>query len=277
MTADLGAAALALARAGLHVFPVQAGGKAPATAHGLLDATRDPQQIAGWWRRWPAANIGVSCGPSGLAVVDLDGPEAVAGWTALLDRHPDTPRAVKVRTPREGGWHLWYAAHPGRDLRNSTSRLAEKVDTRGVGGYVIAPPSTRPDGAYQWATGPDVDRLPPLPGWVLDLLDPPHREPQARPPAGSITAAGASRYVQRAIEAEVQAVLDAAAGTRNARLNAASFSLGTLAGAGLLDQEAAALALTLAGEAAGLQPREVAGTVRSGLAAGVARPRRVSA
>ena len=132
MTCDRLAAALALAGGGCQVFPVRPGGKAPATAHGVLDATADLERIAGWWRRWPAANVGVACGPSGLAVVDLDGPEAVAGWMGLLDRHPGTPRAVKVRTPREGGWHLWYAARPDRPLRNSVSRLAVKVDTRGA-------------------------------------------------------------------------------------------------------------------------------------------------
>ncbi len=285
MTCDLPAAALALAGAGCHVFPVRPGGKAPATAHGVLDATRDRGRIAGWWRRWPAANVGVACGPSGLAVVDLDGPEAVAGWMALLGRHPGTRRAVKVRTPREGGWHLWYAARPDRQLRNSASRLAVKVDTRGAGGYVIAPPSMRPDGAYRWAAGlaPDLDRLPLLPGWVLDFLEPPRAEPAraARPshfPAG----ASGSRYAVRAVEREVQAVLDAPAGTRNWQLNRSAFNLGTLVGAGLLDRAEATRVLSLAGQAAGLHAREVSGsdgrsgTVGSGLVAGIARPRRAS-
>ncbi len=285
MTCDLLGAALALAGGGCHVFPVRPGGKAPATAHGVLDATGDLERIAGWWRRWPAANVGVACGPSALAVVDLDGPEAVAGWMALLDRHPGTPRAVKVRTPREGGWHLWYATRPDRPLRNSASRLAVKVDTRGAGGYVIAPPSMRPDGAYRWAAGlaPDLHRLPLLPGWVLDLLEPPRAEPATAARPWHVSAgAGGSRYAVGAVEGEVQAVLDAPAGTRNWQLNRSAFNLGTLVGAGLLDRAEATRALTLAGQAAGLHAREVSGsdgrsgTVASGLAAGIARPRQVS-
>jgi len=149
---------------------------------------------------------------------------------------------------------------------------------------VIAPPSMRPDGAYRWAAGlaPDLDRLPLLPGWVLDLVKPPCAEPAlgATPPA--VHPRGGSRYAVRAVEWEIQAVLDAPAGSRNWQLNRSAFNLGTLVGAGLLDRAEATRALTLAGEAAGLHPREVSGsdgrsgTVGSGLAAGIARPRRAS-
>ena len=34
-------------------------GKHPRTQNGLKDASTDPAVIAGWWKRWPAANIGI--------------------------------------------------------------------------------------------------------------------------------------------------------------------------------------------------------------------------
>jgi Bifunctional DNA primase/polymerase, N-terminal len=75
-TNQLGAAALAYATLGYRVLPLhhpvatnaiqergmrcscgdracEAVGKHPLTAHGLNDATRDPVQLARWWRGWP--------------------------------------------------------------------------------------------------------------------------------------------------------------------------------------------------------------------------------
>src|SRR6516162_1082533 len=34
-------------------------GKHPRTAHGLKDATTDPEQIRKWWMKWPTANLGM--------------------------------------------------------------------------------------------------------------------------------------------------------------------------------------------------------------------------
>lgn len=46
---------------------------------------------------------------------------------------------------------------------------AGRADTRGRGGYVVAPPSRRPDDAYRWRTVPG--RLATIPAWVFDLLE----------------------------------------------------------------------------------------------------------
>src|SRR5262245_44021260 len=53
--------------------PCTRAGKHPRTPHGLLEASLDPDQIRAWWRRWPAANIGIRTGStSGLLALDLD-------------------------------------------------------------------------------------------------------------------------------------------------------------------------------------------------------------
>jgi hypothetical protein len=66
--------ALALAARGWHVFPCLPGGKRPALRGNWQDlATTDPDQVSAWWAR-AAYNIGISCGPSGLVVIDLDAP-----------------------------------------------------------------------------------------------------------------------------------------------------------------------------------------------------------
>lgn len=59
--ASLGQAALAYARVGVAVFPVEPRGKRPLTVHGFQDATTSAERIRGWWKRWPQANIGLPC------------------------------------------------------------------------------------------------------------------------------------------------------------------------------------------------------------------------
>jgi len=140
-------AALAYAAKGWHVFPVlprlkvpQKGGK------GLHDATLDADRIAAWWRVNPDFNVAISTGPSHLLVVDVDpgGEDAWAELLASCDALRDAARrAYQVQSPR-GTLH-YYFANP-EALGSSSGRLAQHIDTRGIGGYVLAPPSYVDDG-----------------------------------------------------------------------------------------------------------------------------------
>ena len=59
-TGGMLAAALELAGRGFHVLPCHETGpkaKAPYTAHGLTEATTEPDTIRAWWGRWPHALI----------------------------------------------------------------------------------------------------------------------------------------------------------------------------------------------------------------------------
>ncbi|GGS00826.1 hypothetical protein GCM10008960_29450 [Deinococcus sedimenti] len=95
-------------------------------------------------------------------------------------------------------------------------------------------------------------------------------------PAQVGSGAPAERYVNRAVDEECAAVASAGEGGRNDALNRAAFNLGTLVGAGVLDEQHAAQVLTAAGEAAGLEVGEIRDTVRSGLGSGKAKPRDLS-
>lgn len=248
-------AALALAARGMTVFPVRAGTKYPLVAWST-EATTDPQTIAEWWARWPAASVAVACGPSGLVVVDLDGPTGMQSWAALVAEHSDV-ETCSVSTGRDGGGaHLWFRADEGAPVPNSAGRLGPGVDVRGAGGMVLAPPSRHRTGRrYQWTSGAPLALLP---QWVRALAMPPR---PVRRPAPVLSSTPATR----ALVGLVQVVLDAPEGTRNDRLFWAASRVAEHVDAGRLDRQAGADALLRAAEAAGLPSAEAARTVQSAL------------
>jgi putative DNA primase/helicase len=146
-------AALALADAGYFVFPCKPRAKEPLTKNGWKDATRDEGQILRWWDRWPDANIGVACGPSGIAVLDIDAKagadprEVIAGlgldgyptvWTGEAGA-PDADNPNSLEGVR--GAHVYFRS----DL-STCKTTVPGVEIRGGGGYVLAPPSVHPSG-----------------------------------------------------------------------------------------------------------------------------------
>jgi Bifunctional DNA primase/polymerase, N-terminal len=121
-------------------------GKHPATARGVEDATTEPAQLAWWWRRYPEANVGLATGWV-FDVLDVDGPESGDSrrWSAVSQLLG--LRGPLVRTGGDG-WHFYLAPTGLRDPR--VHGLA-KVEWRGRGGWVAAPPSRHGSGAvYAW-------------------------------------------------------------------------------------------------------------------------------
>ncbi len=249
-------AAARLTAAGVPVFPCVPGEKRPLTRHGFQEASADLAQVAAWWRRWPAANIGIPTGTaSGVDVVDVDrkpdgnGFDAfgrarraglVDGWVAV------------VRTP-SGGAHFYYPADP--DLpQPSWQAAAARVDFRGTGGYVMVPPSTVMTvhglSGYSFAAGGDREPRPVDAEALREFLDP-RPEPVVHRARGPVRSEDAKRLADWAgMRAE---------GERNRGLFWASCRL---AEAGLSLPEMVD-ALAPAGERVGLPPREVVTTIRS--------------
>jgi hypothetical protein len=115
-------AALNYAGRGWPVLPLVPRGKMPLTRHGLKDATTDPAMVDQWWRRWPAANIGVVTGSaSGLLVVDLDGEDGLTSWARLEAEH-DAVVTLEQATG-SGGVHLLLRYPEGLELGTSAGRL----------------------------------------------------------------------------------------------------------------------------------------------------------
>ena len=108
------------------IFPITPGTKVPALAGDWrLHATSDPIIIESW--RAAGYDLAVDCGGSGLFVPDIDGAEGELTAASL-----ELPRTYTMRTPR-GGRHLYYIGQGPSTVQG----LGPKVDTRGIGGYVV--------------------------------------------------------------------------------------------------------------------------------------------
>jgi len=154
-------AALRYASWGWRVLPVVAGGKAPATAHGVRDATTDATQIVRWWTDMPDANIGVAAGEaSGIIVYDIDprngGDDAWHEWQQHYGRVPDGA----VQLTAGGGQHylaLWQAG-----IRSA--KLGHGIDLLSDGRYFLVSPSTIDGRRYEWEGSSDpADGVSPFP------------------------------------------------------------------------------------------------------------------
>ena len=305
-------AALACAARGWHVFPVRPGDKRPAFPdHKAADCTGTDLRCRaghqGWEpratthpgrirRAWAQANwnIGIATGPSGLIVLDLDTPKpgevppprwAGPGTTdgadvlaALCEEHrqPFPSETFMVRT-RRGGLHLYFTAPPGTRLGNTSGGSARGlgwlIDTRGHGGYVVAPGSfvDLPDGTGRYQVAYDAPPAP-LPGWLAALLSTASPEPPSvgcsRPPG---TVADLASYADAALGGEVKRVLTSPDHGHNWALNKAAFNLGRRIAAGVLDRDLAERALQAAGEVAHTSetPDRIAAVIRAGIDAGI--------
>lgn len=174
--------ALAYAARGWKVFPIweilpdgtcacgescDSPGKHPRTTTGFKAASTEEAVIRTWWEKhWPDANIGIATG-AGLFVIDVDphrgGDDSIRGLPAL----PDTPRV----STGGGGFHAYLKG----DGRNTSGLLGPGIDTRGDGGYVVAPPSNHISGRdYAWDVDYHLEDIPlaDMPAWVAQKLHP---------------------------------------------------------------------------------------------------------
>lgn len=260
------------------------------TCHGFFAGTLDPDRHDAMVRRIPNGLVAVRTGAaSGIVLIDIDtldahGRDGISTATNLI-RDGYLPRTAAAVTA-SGGWHFPYA-HPGGWVKSGANRLGPGVDVKGDGAYFVAAPSRNPRTGtpYRWIGDTLTLPLSPLDPRVLNHLRkqdtpvPAPRRPVTLPQFRD-------RYVTAAVAGEVQAIMDAPNGGkghtgRNEQLNRSAFILGTLVGAGALDQAAAERALTDAACAVGLDhdhncgPSQIARTIRSGMTAGMRHPRRL--
>lgn len=278
--------ALSYAAQGWPVFPVrstesadpQTGEimpeKSPLTARGFRDATTTTRIINARWNTHPDAAIGIPTGEKiGAWVLDLDVKQNANGheWLAAMeDLHGALPYSARVRTAN-GGTHIYFNHCDG--VRNR-GKLGAGVDVRGEGGFVLAPGSILDGGReYVWLDDTGPDDIVDAPAWLLDLVLPPKYE-DAPGQGYTYTQGTNDRYVMRAVEAELHALACMPPGNRNNELNDAAFALGQFVGAGALDRSyVEGELIAIASQWPNLGKSK--GTIKSGLDAGIKRPRNI--
>lgn len=219
----------AAVRLGLPVFPCAAD-KRPITAHGFKDASADPATIRKMFAAPAAVMIGVPTGPaSGWYVIDIDIKNGAAGMD-WLNAHSSYLVTTRTHKTQSGGLHLIFSLPDGMEVRNSASKIAPGVDVRGVGGYVVAPPSA----GYVVADGTDIAEMP---EWLYRecVKEPARPAPAPRPSTPRTTDNGGTPYGLAALDSECDAIRTAIDGTKHDTLNRAGYAIGGLVAAGELD------------------------------------------
>ena len=288
------AAAIALAAAGLPVFPCHScapdgscncgnpscgsPGKRPYTQNGYKGATTIPDEVRAYWERHPDANVGVAV-PDGYLILDVDGEEGLRNFVGLCEKNATLPLTWKARTGG-GGIHFWFTVPEGAKVVQSASKIAPSIDTRvGGKGYVIVPPSSHASGIdYAWEVSPLVGPAAELPEWLLELCGPRDEEPGQR---NRIVVSEVStsprardyadiydlvwdRYISKVLSDECDKVSRAPDKTRNSTLFKAAAAVMRLVKGGWLEYSVAEGRLLGAALAAGLKHKESVKTIKSG-------------
>lgn len=144
---------------GCNVFPLPRGSKSPTRPWREFQRHKQTDtEIVELFEKEEDANIAVVCGKvSNLIVLDCDAPDALK---RLGYGVPVTPIAETAR-----GRHYYFRGTA------PTTQLADGLDVRAEGAYVVAPPSLHPTGKpYQWVIPPTETEPAPCPDWLLEML-----------------------------------------------------------------------------------------------------------
>jgi hypothetical protein len=231
--------------------------KRPACPHGFKNASKDPEQLKALWQRYPGALVGVPTGePSGIFVLDIDSAKHPQADDWLEQQAPYMPE-TRIHRTRSGGVHLLFKHQPG--LRNTTSKLARGVDTRGEGGFVIWWPFH-----LGLSAGHNLISPAEVPQWLVQALQPP--PPPRSPISIARTAFGDVAPAMSRIQGIVAAVAQAREGERNAITFWGACRINEMVADRELDHSSQAQALAALEEAArrsGLPTFEIRRTIAS--------------
>ncbi|WP_433204711.1 bifunctional DNA primase/polymerase [Nocardia sp. CA-107356] len=280
---DLRAVALATAARGWPVFPLRPGAKKPPVFKRWPElANTDLQRIHRWWSDNPRYNVAIATGPAGLHVIDLDPrhmtPPAADLTEALarLATHLSQPAPPTLTVVTPHGWHLYYRAPELPRLTCTVARIGDGIDSRGHGGYIVAPGSRTPQGDYTVTESRPVAELPAM--LVQQIIPPP---PTPAPTGGSSRsmAVHPDSYLAAILAAEAEQVARARVHLRNHTLFRSALVLGRLVAADEVSEHDARTVLTNAAAAhigvEGFTADEAHRTVSNGFRYSRARPRRI--
>ncbi len=157
-----------------HLEECQSPGKVPFHKWKALQTSFPTEdEVRGWWRNHPTANVGVAAGgPGRLISLDLDGPTA---WEELNVLAGGELTATLQFTTGKGD-RLLFLAPEGVELRTTAKPLiVGELRFQYTGGQTVMPPSRHYTGReYGWLDGhrPGEIELAPAPLWLVEQLRP---------------------------------------------------------------------------------------------------------
>jgi len=252
----------------------------------------DEGQLHAWFGDG-RANVGLVGGrvSGGLVVLDFD-HEAAAIFPAWQERVGGVADLLPTSVTSKG-FHVYLRTK--EPIGNRTLAWSadgrKRIETRGEGGYITAPPSRHASGhVYHWLWG-DATAVPTLSAAAVKAVleaavhfnaRPKREQPQTIPRETAVPQPQGDafirlqRYAHAALHHEVTALSAMPPGGRNDGLNRAAFCLGRYVGAGLLPQEMVVAHLRQACQRNGLiaddGQRAFWSTLVSGLDAGLRHP-----
>ena len=171
---------------GLKVFPVKQD-KTPGTPNGFKNAAGQISEFEKYYR--PGYGIGIPTGhENNIYIIDLDVEKDQSG-KPLLDEKGNTINTgeiefctqLNITAPlkelkttvvktQSGGAQIYFKLSPNRAILHNHTSVLKKVDLRGEGGYVVAPPSKGSYGQYKFLNDSGIAFMPDnVYNWWLDL------------------------------------------------------------------------------------------------------------
>jgi hypothetical protein len=158
--------ALSCIARGWYVHPLKPEDKIPVTRHGKNDATLDEAQVRECWTLNSTCNVGISCGPSGLLVLDADhGFTNEDDFKAWRERN-NIPVTYSVRTGRRPEFAVqMYFSGSAKDGKFELDGVTGEI--KSLGGLVMAAGNIHPDSKERYYVLVDA----PLAPAPMDLVE----------------------------------------------------------------------------------------------------------
>ncbi len=232
-------------------------------------ATSNAHAVKSWWEKSPNSNLGLPTGRGFGVAIDFDLDESSTTKLARLEAEfGPLPETLSVFTG-SGGLHKIFDYPDGYEIGNSKFPVLDdytKIDIRGNGGLVVAPPSRHYSGGrYEWAT-PRDHPLAPLPSFLLEDLE--------LAPDAVILPQSTDKWTKVAVESECNRVRAAGEGSRNSTLMKAAYKVGQIVAGGSIDRDVAMMRLEEAALQTGLGADEIRDCIHRAFHDSESHPRR---
>jgi putative DNA primase/helicase len=283
--------ALAIHKLGFNVLPMRLDHKSPTLTNWkpFISRPQNTKEIQSF--QWENTNIGIINGVNGHRSIDIDQCDNVEILFKVLELLGLDPgyEWVVASPGKGGGFHIHLLCSDELTITNAGTIVGkpkikdtfDQIELRWKNCITMFPSSIHPDThtPYAWAFGTPQTPLATVPIQVIESAYRALTVPQSKHALEPTKSTEEKKlppfdaWAQRALEQELSIIRTTTEGNRNAQLNRSAYALGQIVGSGLLEIDMVTAELSRAGTTAGLNEREITSTIKSGLEAGMKKPR----